>query len=146
MVIETTQWKLVFLFTLCGELLLKWWFLSVMWVENIMERRKWWLPVFNPFSTMFSFGIFLRVANCLDLIDWLIEWCCTPLSTVFQLYHGDSSHYSYPFWVSPVLGWGSEVSSPRTLPWKNPKDPVRLEPRTPGLQVKHFTTEPRGTP
>ena len=40
---------------------------------------------------------------------------------------------------------GSEVSCPRTLPQKNPEDPVRLEPRTPGLQVKHFTTEPHGT-
>ena len=40
---------------------------------------------------------------------------------------------------------GSEVSCPRTLPRINPEDPVRLEPRTPGLRVKHFTTEPRGT-
>ena len=40
---------------------------------------------------------------------------------------------------------GSEVSCPRTLRRKNPDDPVRLEPRTPGLRVKHFTTEPRGT-
>ena len=40
---------------------------------------------------------------------------------------------------------GSEVSCPRTLPRKNPEDPVRLEPRTAGLRVKHFTTEPRGT-
>ena len=47
--------------------------------------------------------------------------------------------------MSPVLGWGSEVSCPRILPRKNPEDPVRLEPRTPGLQVEHFTTEPRGT-
>ena len=77
--------------------------------------------------------------------DCLIEWCFTPLSTVFQLYHGDSSYYSCLSWVSPVLGRGSEVSSPRTLPGKNPEDPVRLEPRTPGLLVKHFTTEPRGT-
>ena len=36
---------------------------------------------------------------------------------------------------------GSEVSCPR----KNPEDPVWLEPRTPGLWVKHFTTEPCGT-
>ena len=49
-------------------------------------------------------------------------------------------------WVSLVLGWGSEVSCPRTLPRKNPEDPVRLEPRTPGLRVKHPTTEPRRTP
>ena len=40
---------------------------------------------------------------------------------------------------------GSEVSCPRTLPRKNPEDPVQLKPRTPGLLVKHFTTEPRGT-
>ena len=40
---------------------------------------------------------------------------------------------------------GSEVSCPRTLPRKKPEDPVRLETRTPGLQVKHFTTEPLRT-
>ena len=40
---------------------------------------------------------------------------------------------------------GSEVSCPRTLPRKNPEDPVQLELRTPGLRVKHFTTEPRET-
>ena len=41
---------------------------------------------------------------------------------------------------------GSEVSCPWTLPRKYPEDQVRLEPRTSGLRVKHFTTEPRGTP
>ena len=40
---------------------------------------------------------------------------------------------------------GSEVSCPKTLPRKNPEDPVWLEPRTPGLRVKHFTTGPHGT-
>ena len=39
---------------------------------------------------------------------------------------------------------GSEMTCRRTLPRKNPEDPVRLESRTPGLQVKHFTTESRG--
>ena len=34
---------------------------------------------------------------------WLNEWCFMPLSTVFQSYHGDSSHYSYLSRVSPVL-------------------------------------------
>ena len=29
----------------------------------------------------------------------------TPLSTVFQSYHGDSSYYSCFSWASPVLGW-----------------------------------------
>ena len=37
------------------------------------------------------------------------EWCSTPLSTVFQSYQDDSSHYFMSSWVSPVLGWGSEV-------------------------------------
>ena len=76
----------------------------------------------------------------------LIEWCFMPPLTVFQSYHGDSSHYSFLSWVSPVLGWGSEVSYPRTIPRKNLGDPVRLKPRIPGLLVKHFTTEPRRTP
>ena len=49
-------------------------------------------------------------------IDWLIEWCFTPLSTVFQSYHGNSSRYSCISWVSLVLGWASRVSCPRTLP------------------------------
>ena len=35
-------------------------------------------------------------------------------STVFQSYHGDSSHHSCLSWVSPVLSWGSEVFCPRT--------------------------------
>ena len=35
----------------------------------------------------------------------LIEWCFTLLSTLFQSYHSDSSHYSFLSWVSPVLGW-----------------------------------------
>ena len=38
-------------------------------------------------------------------IDWLIERCFTPLSTIFQSNHGNSSHYSWLSWVSPVLGW-----------------------------------------
>ena len=41
-----------------------------------------------------------------------------PLSTVFQSYNGDSSHYSCLNWVSPVLGWSSKVSCQRTLPQK----------------------------
>ena len=35
----------------------------------------------------------------------MIEWCFTPLSTVYQSYHSDSSRYSCLSWVSPVLGW-----------------------------------------
>ena len=66
-----------------------------------------------------------------------------PLSTVLQSYHDESSHYSCLSLVSPILGWGSGVSCPRTLPRKNSEDPVRLEP--PGFRVKHFASELRGT-
>ena len=52
-----------------------------------------------------------------------LEWYFTRLSTVFQSYHGDSSHYSCLSWLSPVLGWGSEVSCPRTFPRKKKKKP-----------------------
>ena len=65
------------------------------------------------------------------ILNSVIEWCFTPLLTVFQSYHGNSSHYSCLSWVSPVLGWGPEVSCSMTLPRKNPEDPVRLEPRNP---------------
>ena len=50
--------------------------------------------------------------NKTETILRLIKWCFTPLSTVFQSYHGDNSHYPCLSWVSPVLGWGSEVSCP----------------------------------
>ena len=48
-------------------------------------------------------------------------------------------------WVSPVLGWALKCLAQGHSHEKNPEDPVRLEPRTPGLRVKHSTTEPRGT-
>ena len=53
-----------------------------------------------------------------------------PLSTVFQSYHGDSLHHSCVSWVSPVLGWGSEVSCPRTLPRKTQRILCGLNPGT----------------
>ena len=63
---------------------------------------------------------FLLFPQCFLLYqkEKLIDWSFTPLLTVFQSYHGDSSHYSCLSWVSPVLGWGSEVSCPRRLPRK----------------------------
>ena len=33
------------------------------------------------------------------LVGLLVEWCFTPLLTVFQSYHGNSSHYSCLSWV-----------------------------------------------
>ena len=76
----------------------------------------------------------------------LIEWCFMPLSTVFKSYHGDSSHYSCLSWVSPVLGWALKCLAQGQSREKNPEDPGWLEPRTPGLRIKHFTTEPCRTP
>ena len=76
--------------------------------------------------------------------DWLIDWMVfTLLSTIFQSYHSNSSHYSCLSWVSTVLGYGSEVSCPRTLLWKNPEDLVWLESGTPGLWVTlyHWATQ-----
>ena len=89
-----------------------------------------WLKPIPKYCNVWYEGI-LRISR-------LVDWCFTPLSTVFQSYHGENSHYSSLSWVSPVLGWGSEMSCPRTLPRKKPENPVRLEPRTPRLRVKHL--------
>ena len=85
--------------------------------------------------------MFEIVFSCWRFIVRLNEWCFTLLSTLFQSYHNHRSHYSCLSWVSTVLRWSSKVSCPRTFPQKNPEDQVRLEPRTPRLQFKHFTTE-----
>ena len=58
----------------------------------------------------------------------LIEWYFTPLSTVFQSYHGDNSHYSYFSWVSPVLGWALKCLVQGHFHEK--EDAVRLKSRT----------------
>ena len=47
----------------------------------------------------------MKIEESSSNFDWLIEWCFMPLSTIFQSYHGDSSHYSCLSWVSPVVGW-----------------------------------------
>ena len=49
----------------------------------------------------------------------------------------------------PEPGWGSDVFCPRTLPrslGREREKKVQLAPRTPGLRVKQFNNEPRGTP
>ena len=75
-----------------------------------------------------------------------VEWCFTPLLTVFRSYHGYRSHYSCLTWVSPVLCWALKCLAQRHPPQKKTtEDPVQLEPRTPGLRAKHFTTERRWT-
>ena len=52
------------------------------------------------------------------LLPGLIKWCFTPLSSVFQSYHGHSSYHSYISRVWSVLGWSSEVSCTRTFSQK----------------------------
>ena len=76
-----------------------------------------------------------------------IEWLNGVLRR-FQQYFSHitaTAHIIHAFVGFTSTRLGSEVSCPRTLPRKNPEDPVRFEPRTPGLRVKHFTTEPRRT-
>ena len=74
----------------------------------------------------------------------LIEWCFfAAFNSISVISRRQLTLFVHLGFTSTRLG--SEVSCPRTLPRKNPEDPVRLELRTPGLRVKHFTTEPRGT-
>ena len=89
-------------------------------MKNIERKEK--LLVTSNFS--FSLNVFhLTVSTSPQHFSTgrLVKWCFTPLSTVYQSYHGDSSHYSCLSWVLPVLGWDSEVSGPRTLPQKKPQ-------------------------
>ena len=48
-------------------------------------------------------------------------------------------------YLSTVLDWALKCLAHGHSHEKNPEDPVQLEPITPGLQAKHFTTGPRGT-
>ena len=76
-------------------------------------------------------------------IDWLNGVLCRFQQYFCHITTQPTLFMSFLGYTSPRLG--SEVSCPMTLHKKNPEDPVRLEPRTPGWRVKHFTTEPRGT-
>ena len=78
----------------------------------------------------------------------VVEWCFTPLLTVFQSYHGASLHYSYLSWVSPVLGQGSEVSCPRTLPRKKPRGSSAARTQGPWIMSQtlyHWATQDPGS-
>ena len=70
-----------------------------------------------------------------------IECCFTPLSTAFQSYQQFKLFMPFLGFTSTRLGLSSAL--PKDIPMKNPEDPMRLKPRTPGLRVKHFTAEPR---
>ena len=75
--------------------------------------------LFSPIDCLDDVSIVLMAESLIQSKstgdDRLIEWCFTPLSTVFQLYYGDSSHYARLSWVSPVLGLGFEMSCARTI-------------------------------
>ena len=84
------------------------------------------LSTFLPTKRGFDLMVFYAAFNSISVIS-------RRQLTLFMSFLGFSS-----------TRLGSEVSCPRTLPRKNPEDPVWLEPRTPGLRVKHFTTGPCG--
>ena len=67
----------------------------------------------------------------ISLIDCLIG-VYTDFNSIsdFHSYHNDTLHYSWVFWVSPVLGWGSEVSCPRTLSRKKKKKRIQCSSNT----------------
>ena len=79
-----------------------------------------------------------RVTRFDWLIDCMVFYAAFNSISVIAL----TAHIIHAFLGFTSTRLGSDVSCPRTLPRKNPEDPVRLEPRTPGLQIKHFTTEP----
>ena len=66
----------------------------------------------------------------------------TPLLTVFQSHHIDSSHYFHVF-----AGFHQKATALRCLAQRHSHQKPRgtnvaRTPRSPRLQVKHFTTEP----
>ena len=64
-----------------------------------------------------------------------MERCFSSLSTVFQSYRGDSLRFSCLSWVSPALGWGSEVSCPRTLPRKKTRGSSAVRTKDPWIKI-----------
>ena len=73
---------------------------------------------YGPVALLTQYLESVCLSVCLSLSHSCVFYSILPLSTVFQLYHGDSPQYSCLSWVSPVLGWGFEVSCRRTLPQK----------------------------
>ena len=59
---------------------------------------------------------------------WPLYNLIDSFSTEFRSYHDDRSHYLCHSWVSPVLGWRSEMSCPRTLPLKVQRIQCALNP------------------
>ena len=46
--------------------------------KHCWKRRRWWLPAFSPFPTMFSKGFFFRVVKSRDFAVKILTWkICT---------------------------------------------------------------------
>ena len=92
------------------------------------KRRNFSKRAISSISTMFS----TQSENCIPICQYFwhhIFICCWSERLIelngalrrfqqYLSYHRNSWHYSCLSWVSPVLGWGSEVSCLRTLPPK----------------------------
>ena len=81
------------------------------------------------------------------MTDWLIDWMVfyAPFNSISVISRQQLTLFmSFLGFTSTRLGLWSVL--PKDTPTKNSEDPVRLEPRTPGLRVKHLTTEPSRTP
>ena len=103
--------------------------------------KKW---VF-PFKVILV-EINLLTGQCRSKIMWLIDWMVfyaafNSISVISQRQF--TLFMSFLGFTSTMLRLWSVL--PKDTPTKNPEDLVRLEPRTPWLRVKHFTTEPRGS-
>ena len=116
--------------------------------HNILLSH-WLLSLISNIKSLDRYGRGMNpiAMTCHSLERILAEWGIKPATSCSQILYATvlrrtKNSISVISQVSPVLGWGSEVSCPRTLPRKNPVDPVRHEPRTLGLRVKYFTTEP----
>ena len=83
-----------------------------------------------------EFNLFWKV------IDSMVFYTAVNINSIMSW---QQLTYSCTSWVLPVLGLGSGVVCPRTLPRKNPEDPVQPKPGTYRVPVIHSTTEPRRT-
>ena len=74
----------------------------------------------------------------LTIGERLHEWCFTPLPTVFQPYHFDSSHYScLGLGILKCFAKGQSNKKKQRIQCDMNPDPELLD-----YETKHFTTEP----